>query len=456
MDKRSIINGLFILSFPVYGIGTYISASISPSAGYIVSMAFHILILVFYAIDLIYRNEIRFRLNWVYVAMLVYIATVAGSLFIGYFKGLPESNLGMITVRSFLLLIPFHSFIAFTLYNEEHTDEIPMILIKGLSALLFVNLLGYFGLGLANAQHSIEGRLNMPFLDGFYSGASVLAIMNLLIAYRVRSNKGRSLESMLLSFYFVFNLALLYMINSRLAMMIFLVIFFMFLVRIVAMRGTFLTSLFFIPILLSSAYLLYQLVLLPGMSSIMQRVDVEDVTTFNGRAFLWKDGLDWLAGSREGLILGNGYKGHYFLDMITDVAELWNTDEVFHLHMHSTSLEILICQGLISYIIFCVLWFRVYSHFRNKYRSGNLEGAFLGPVLYLLYILQVDTFVYMDGLGFVLFALLVSRVAITEREKTTTGIKIEKEINYQFTPTVYETEGYVMHRNPGTQPARVH
>jgi hypothetical protein len=450
MDKRNIINALFILSFPVYGIGTYISASVSPSAGYIVSMALHVLILVFYTIDLIYRREIRFRLNWWYVAMLIYIATTAGSLFVGYFKGLPESNLGMITVRSFLLLLPFHSFIAFTLYNEQHAEEIPLVLIKALSALMFINLFGYFAMGLANAQHSIEGRLNMPFLDGFYSGASILAVMNLLIAYRVRSNRDKPIESMLLSFYFIFNLSLLYMINSRLAMMIFLVIFVMLLVRIIAMRGMYLMSLFFIPILLSSAYLLYQLVLLPGMSDIMQRVDVEDVTTFNGRAFLWKDGLDWLMGGREGLILGNGYKGHYFLDMITDVAELWNTDEVFHLHMHSSSLEILICQGLISYSIFCILWFKVYSFFRKKYKEKNLEGAFLGPVLYLLFILQVDTFVYMDGLGFVLFSLLVSRVSINEQVKP-------KEHKHYFTETETETEiDYVMHRHTGSQPASIH
>lgn len=301
MDKRHIINGLFILSFPVYGIGTYISASISPSAGYLVSLSMHLLILVFYTIDLIYRKQITFRLNKVYLAMLIYILTVIASMFIAQFKGLPESNTTMITIRSLLLLLPFHSFIAFTLYNDRHEEELPMLLIKGLGALLFVNLVGYFVLGLSNEQHSIEGRLNMPFLDGFYSGASVLAILNLLIAYRVRSNKGRPLESMLLIVFFIANLSLLYLINSRLAMMIFLGIFFLILVRLVAMRGMFVASLLFIPILLSSALLLYELVQLPGMADLMQRVDVEDVTTFNGRAFLWKDGIDWLTGSHEGL-----------------------------------------------------------------------------------------------------------------------------------------------------------
>jgi hypothetical protein len=446
MDKRHIINGLFILSFPVYGIGTYISASISPSAGYIASMALHVLILVFYLIDIIYRKSFTFRLNWVYVATLTYIVTAAGSLFIGYYKGLPESNLVMISARSLLLLIPFHAFIVFILYNEHHTDELPLILIKALSALLFVNLAGYFGLGLSNAQHSIDGRLNMPFLDGFYSGASVLAILNLLIAYRIRSNKNKPLESMMLTGYFMMNLALLYFINSRLALMIFLVIFVMFVLRIIAMRGTYLASLFFIPILLSSAYLLYQLLLLPGVSDIVQRVDIEDVTTFNGRAFLWKDGLDWLIDSREGLWVGNGYKGHYFLDLITDVAELWNTDEVFHLHMHSTSLEILICQGLISYGIFCIVWYRIFSFFREKYKDGKMEGAFLGPVLYLLFILQVDTFVYMDGLGFVLFTLLASRVSITEPAKVSanrTSIRESRPFSYE----IYEPQEYALHSN---------
>ncbi|MEI9920429.1 MAG: O-antigen ligase family protein [Bacteroidota bacterium] len=443
MDKRHIINGLFILGFPVYGIGTFISASISPSAGYIASMLPHILILVFYLIDLIYKNKVSFRLNWVYVAMMVYIATAAGSLFVGYFKGLPESNLAMITIRSLLLLIPFHAFVVLILYNEHHTDELPMVLIKGLSALLFINLVGYFALGLSNAQHSIEGRLNMPFLDGFYSGASVLAVLNLLIAHRIRSNKGRAIESMLFTGYFIMNFALLYMINSRLALMLFLVVFVMFVVKILAVRGTYLVSLFLIPILLSSGILLYQLLTLPGVSEVMQRVDIEDVTTFNGRAFLWKDGLEWLAGSREGLLLGNGYKGHYFLGLITDVAELWNTDEVFHLHMHSTSLEVLICQGLISYAIFCVVWYRVYSFFRKKYKEGKIEGAFLGPVIYLLFIQQVDTFVYMDGLGFVLFCFLASRISVTEPVVVTVAPHRRKI--YPGVPEVLEKEEYVVH-----------
>lgn len=439
MDKRHIINGLFILSFPVYGIGTYISASISPSAGYLVSLSMHLLILVFYTVDLIYRKQIQFRLNKVYVAMLVYILTVIASLFVAQFKGLPESNTTMIAIRSLLLLLPFHAFIAFTLYNDDHHEELPMLLIKGLGSLLFINLFGYFVMGLSNEQHAIEGRLNMPFLDGFYSGASVLAILNLLIAYRIRSNKGRPLESMALTTFFIVNLALLYLINSRLATMIFLVLFMMFLVRLVAIRGMYVTSLLLIPILLSSALLLFELVQLPGMADIMQRVDVEDVTTFNGRAFLWKDGLDWLTGSREGLLLGNGYKGHYFLGLITDVAEMWNTDEVFHLHMHSTSLEILICQGLVSYVVFCGICFVVYSFYRKKYKEGKLEGSFLAPVLYLLFILQVDTFVYIDGMGFVLLAVLVSRVSITEKEPNTTAMKVP-EVNTRYIPVVYETE----------------
>lgn len=409
-----------------------------------VSMTLHLLILLFYLIDIIYRRSFRFRLNGIYIATLAYILTAAASLFIGYYKGLPESNLNMITIRSLLLLVPFHAFIVFILYNEHHTDELPLILIKALSALLFINLAGYFGLGLSNAQHSIEGRLNMPFLDGFYSGASVLAILNLLIAHRIRSNRNKPIESMMLTGYFMMNLALLYLINSRLALMIFLVIFVMFVMRIVAMRGTYLISLFFIPILLSSAYVLYQMLLLPGVADIVQRVDIEDVTTFNGRSFLWEDGLDWLMGSREGLLFGNGYKGHYFLDMIRDVAEMWNTDEVFHLHMHSTSLEILICQGLISYAIFCFVWYRIFNFFRKKYKEGKMEGAFVGPVLYLLFILQVDTFVYMDGLGFVLFCLLASRISITEPSKVSANKNLMKE-SRPLSREIYQPQEYVVH-----------
>jgi hypothetical protein len=51
---------------------------------------------------------------------------------------------------------------------------------------------------------------------------------------------------------------------------------------------------------------------------------------------------------------------------------------------------------------------------------------------------------------------LVSRIVINEPVKNTKGMEVPKQ-DFQFTETaVYETEGYVMHRHTGSQPASIH
>ena len=160
---------------------------------------------------------------------------------------------------------------------------------------------------------------------------------------------------------------------------------------------------------------MYKALQIPGLSILLQRVDVEDVTTFNGRAFLWKDAMDWLLYDQQGLIWGNGYKGHYFLGLISDVAKLWNEKDPHHMHLHSSSMEIMVAQGLIFFLVFAILFYHVYHYFKQKNKVGSEEGAFLPVVLFLLFLMQVDTFLYLDNLGFVFFSLLVARVVIKER-----------------------------------------
>jgi hypothetical protein len=157
-------------------------------------------------------------------------------------------------------------------------------------------------------------------------------------------------------------------------------------------------------------------------------VDVEDVTTFNGRAFLWNDAMEWLLHDQQGLIWGNGYKGHYFLGLISDVAKLWNEKDVHHMHLHSTSMEILVSQGLIFFMVFAILLYHVYRYYRSKHQMEQEEGAFLPVVVFLLFILQVDTFLYLDNLGFVIFSLLVAKIAINEKKVADSeGIKLTKQ-----------------------------
>jgi len=171
---------------------------------------------------------------------------------------------------------------------------------------------------------------------------------------------------------------------------------------------------FMIPILLNTGLLLYDIMTAPGLSSVFQRVDVEDVTTFNGRSYLWEDAMDWLTDDQRGILFGNAYKGHYFLQLISDVAKLWNEENQHHMHMHSTTLEILIGQGIIVYILYCILCYKIYRYFKNKHKEGGDEGSFFVAVLFLLIVQQVDMFVYFDSLGFMIFSYVAARAMVTD------------------------------------------
>src|SRR5690606_37983720 len=81
-----------------------------------------------------------------------------------------------------LVLVPFHSFIVVYLYNHNSKTFFKKIFAT-LSLFLFINVVGFFGLGLQNQVHSIEGRINFPFIEAFYSGASLVAILSLMTLY---------------------------------------------------------------------------------------------------------------------------------------------------------------------------------------------------------------------------------------------------------------------------------
>jgi hypothetical protein len=426
MYKRDIINFLFIISFPVFGIGTYYSAIKSPSVGYLISIAPHLMMLLIYLIDLMYQREFVFRLNAKYFLMLLFLLSSIASLFVALNKGLPESNFGLLITKSLLLIVPFHSFLVLILYNNNRGNLLRLLL-SSLSLLLIINLIGFYVLGMSNGVHSIDGRINFPFLDGFYSGASLLAIINLILLYFMQRAWNDPVRFAMLTSFFSLNFVLIFLINSRLTILVFILVLALMIFGALRIRGLYLLSMFTIPILLSSGVLIYKIAQLPGLSSLLQRVDVEDVTTFNGRAFLWKDAMDWLLYDQQGLIWGNGYKGHYFLGLISDVAKLWNEKDAHHMHLHSTSMEILVCQGVAFFIVFAILLYQVYHYYKIKNQNGEEEGAFLPVVIFLLFILQVDTFLYLDSLGFIIFSVLMAKVAINEKANDTQAIKLDKQ-----------------------------
>jgi hypothetical protein len=157
--KRDIINFLFVISFPIYGIGSYISGSKSPTAGFVVSISAHLLIILFYFIDMLYKKEFQIKINRYFILTWLYLVTGIVSLFRALSNNLPEDNLPMTIAKCFLIATPVHAFIIVALYNEDEEGRIPKLAFISLSLLLLINMVGFYGLGLTNETHSIEGRV---------------------------------------------------------------------------------------------------------------------------------------------------------------------------------------------------------------------------------------------------------------------------------------------------------
>lgn len=415
LNKRDIINWLFVASFPLYGIGTYLAGAISPSGGFLFCISAHLLIILFYLIDISYKKEFQPRINGYYFLNWLYLATCIISLFRALYNGLPEDNLLITLVKCTAFVAPVNAFIIVVLYNDDKVGRIADLTFLSLSLLLLINLFGFFGLKMSNEFHSIEGRLNFPFLDGFYSGACVLTILNLMLIYYIRQTHDDPFRVSYLVAYFILNLVFLYLINSRLNILIFLFVALLLSFRVIEKaKGLFVGSLFTIPILLSSGFLLYQVLTLPVFITMLKRVDIQDVVTFNGRSFIWQNVMTWITDDQRGIFWGNGFKGHYFLDLISDVAKLWNADakEYHHMHLHSSALEILVCQGIFGYAIFLILFHRVYTYYKRMYQAGDPQGVFFAVAVFLLFILQVDLFVYLESSGMVIFSLLLATVLV--------------------------------------------
>ena len=383
-----------------------------------VSISAHLLIILFYVIDILYKKEFRIRANRYYLLAWLYLITCVVSLFRALNNHLPEDNLTITVAKCVLLVAPLNAFVIVALYNPE--NRLPRLTFISLSLLLCINLIGFYGLGLSNETHSIEGRVNFPFLDGFYSGACVLSILSLMLIYYMSKCLNDPVRFFYLAAYLIFNLTLLFMINSRINILIFLFVAIILAFKVIEKtKGLFVGSLFTVPILLNSGLILYQILTLPFFISILKRVDVEDVTTFNGRAFIWRNAMNWLTDDQRGIFMGNGYKGHYFLDLISDVAKLWNSDvkDYHHMHLHSSSFEILVCQGIVGFVIFMILFYQLYAYYKKKYRDGEEQGVFFAVGVFLLFIMQVDMFVYLESTGTVIFSLLLSSALITHQPK---------------------------------------
>ena len=406
---------MFISSFPIYGLGCYVSASMSPSLGLTLTTLPYFLIILFYAIDLLYKEDIYIKVNGYYYLVLGLLACYVISLFIAVNKELPDFPFRLAVFKSVLMLAFFHAFLIVYLYNQKK-EAIVKLAFKGLTVLLLINVIGYFVLGLSNNTHSIEGRISFPFINGLYSGASLVAIINLMVFYFLKRVWDRPITAGRLFFYFSVNLLFLFYINSRLITLIFLFVIILLLLNVrKKFRGLFVASLATLPILLSAGAIIFEILSLPVFTVILQRVDFYDITTFNGRSYIWESGIDWLLYDQQGLVFGNGYKGHYFVNILYDVGQAFALKDLYNLHMHSGYLEILVSQGLVGCGVFTALLYSLFRYYRKKYVNSDMEGIFFPVVVFLLFDASIDTSVYMENLGGLLCALLIAGVCIKSK-----------------------------------------
>lgn len=414
LDKREFINFLYTASFPMYGIGSYVTANINSPVGQVISICIHVAILLFYIVDILYKKDFHIRVNGLFLWMVAFQISCVGAFFIALSKNPPFINEIVSYTRSGIILFPYYAFIAVCLYNEKNSEKLVALTFNSLTIMLFLNLIGFYVFGLTNGTHTIEGRVSLPFIDGMYSGACMIAILNLMLFYYMRKAilNADGFRFTYLLLYFLLNLLLLFSINSRLANLIFLFVFMLAILNIAhKFKGLFLIGIFFVPLLLNLGYVLYQILSLPVFKVIMQRVDLKDVTTFNGRSYAWTKAIDWLLNDQTNIIFGNGHNGHYFLHLMTNIAKLWGVRET-DTHLHSTSLSILVDQGIVGALLLVIISYRAYMYFKNKLSLGKDEGILFAAMVFILIVMQVDMFVYRECTGAVILALLVAMASI--------------------------------------------
>ena len=415
ISKRKLINALFVLGFPFYGLGTYVSFKNNFSMGLMVSVMPWLAIITIYIIDVLYRKTLKNVVNSTYWLAIVFLLSLVASMWVSYANNFPGLNLVNTLAYSVLFLVPINASVIVNIYNKKNADyDIARMILIGLSILIIVNFIGFFG-GLRNLVHGFEGRINLPFMRGIYDASHLLSIINLMLLYYIRNFKENPLKYILLCVFYIFNLIVMLDINSRLSLMIFIIFTVVFISRMARnVKGLFTISLFTMPLMMSFSVLIYQILSLPFFQSIMQRVSEEDVTTFNGRTYIWTSMADWALDDRTGFLFGNGYHGQYQLRMLDFLAILWGADarDSYNLHLHSTFLEITMDQGIFGLILFYILMYRCYKFYRKRYRSNLKEGPIFAALVYLMFIWQIDIFCYGIDIGNPIFFCMLSIVAV--------------------------------------------
>ena len=406
--KSDLVNFLFVAGFPVFGYGSYVGLKEGISKGMIVSVAPFVALILFHLVDTIYRSRTERSLTATWWLCMAYMATLAASMVVAMRGGIPGVNTGNVILSCLMFIAPFNAALVVLMHNRNNSSfDFGRLLFIGIGVLLAVNILGY-GLGIRAYGHSFEGRTNFPFFRGIYTGVHVMAIWALMLLLKMKAPGRKPVEFALSVLAFGICMFFMMKINSRLSFMIFLVLFVLFITRAIkVVRGLYTISLFTMPLLLSFSLLVYQVLSTPFFTTILERVSKEDVTTFNGRSYIWNAVGDWAINDRRGLLLGNGYKGHYKLHMLDFVAVLWGEPHSYNLHSHSTFTEVVVAQGIVGVLILYVIFWRGFKYYRRQYLDEGPLAPVFGGFVYLLFIWQLDIFCYGVEIGHsILFVMM--------------------------------------------------
>lgn len=419
LSKRKLINTLFLLSFPVYGIGMYVGYKKSISQGTIVAVSAFLAIILIHVLDLVAQRRMRVMVNRKYWWGLLFLLSLIASMWKALDERFPGATAANTIAYSVMFLAPFHASIIVHIRNRDQEGfDFARMVLTSLCLFLLVNLMGVAA-GMHNVLHNIEGRLNLPFVLGIYDAAHMLAMINLMLLFFMKDLVAKPLRFMGLVAFFLLNVFLMLKVNSRLSFMTFAILAALFVFRLVGKaRLMFPLSLFTMTLLTNFALLVYTILTLPFMRAIVSRVDKEDVTTFNNRTTVWDVGWNWLEKDRSGLLFGHGYQGQIHLRGWDHIAEVFNVKDAQNVHMHSTFMQTLINQGVVGYALLLVVVWCTFDHFRRRYHKGALEAPLFALVVYMLFILQIDIICYGNDFGNALLLCVFAMVVMDTRHIT--------------------------------------
>lgn len=419
LSKRKLINNLFLLSFPIYGIGMYVGYKQSISQGTLVAVAGFLGIIFLHVFDLIAQRRVRNMVNRRYWWGLIFLVSLIASMWKALAEHFPGATLANTVAYTVMFLAPFHAAIIVQIRNRDQEDfDFARMVLISLCLFLLINLLG-LAAGMHNVLHNIEGRLNFPFVLGIYDAAHMLAMINLMLLFYMKDFVRKPLPFLGMTAFFLLNVFLMLKVNSRLSFMTFVILTGLFVFRMVGRaRLMFPLSLFTMSLLTNFALLVYTILTLPFMQAIVSRVNKEDVTTFNNRTTVWDVGWNWLEKDRHGLLFGHGYQGQIHLKGWEHIADVFNVKDVQNVHMHSTFMQTLINQGIVGYALLLVVVWHTFAYFRKRYHQGALEAPLFALVVYMLFILQIDIICYGNDFGNALLLCVFAMVVMDPKHIT--------------------------------------